>query len=115
MVRSSDLVKHPPANGIDVGELRAFVAALDDSTLPILRTNWIGADAARMDGVLGPDHVISVATNFDKGWIRDRHCRLVFQANPSAHPDHSAAQAPDIKMRIPKLTERNRRHGELKI
>ncbi len=70
-------MKHPPANGIDVVELRTFVAALDDSTLPILRTTWIGTNTARMDGVLGPDHVISVAMNFDKGWSATANGREV--------------------------------------
>jgi len=68
VVRSSDLVRHPPENGIDVTELRPFVAALDDSTLPIVRTTWMGPNTARMEGVVGPDHLISVAMNFDKGW-----------------------------------------------
>src|SRR5260221_13473532 len=59
VVRSSDLVKHPPANGIDVVELRPFVAALDDSTRPMPRTTWIGTHTARMYGVLALDHGIS--------------------------------------------------------
>ncbi len=68
VVRSSDLVQRPPVNGIDVAELRPFVAALEDSTLPMIKTNWTGPNTARIDGILGPDQLISVAMNFDKGW-----------------------------------------------
>jgi hypothetical protein len=77
VVRSSDLIRHPPENGIDVPELRPFVAALDDPTLPILKTTWMGPNTARMDGVLTPDHVISVAMNFDKGWTATANGREV--------------------------------------
>jgi uncharacterized membrane protein YfhO len=77
VVRSSDLIRHPPENGIDVPELRPFVAALDDPTLPIVKTTWMGPNTARMDGVLSPDHVISVAMNFDKGWTATANGREV--------------------------------------
>jgi hypothetical protein len=77
VVRANDLVKHPPENGIDVAGLRPFVAALDDPTLPILRTSWMGPNTARMDGVLDADQVVSVAMNFDKGWSATANRREV--------------------------------------
>ena len=36
------LITHPPTNGIDVAELRPFVAALDDNSLPQARFEWRG-------------------------------------------------------------------------
>jgi hypothetical protein len=68
VVHRRDLIVHKPANGIDVTELRPFVAALDDLTLPRARFAWQGVNAAKIDGILAPDHVLSVAINYDAGW-----------------------------------------------
>jgi len=77
VVRSRDLVKHPPANGIDVAELRPFVRALDDAALPMVKTTWTGPNKARIEGILTADHVISVAMNFDTGWSATANNREV--------------------------------------
>jgi len=69
VVRARDLVKHAPANGIDVAELRPFVQALDDSSLPQARFHWQGANAAQISGSFAPDQVLAVAINYDPGWM----------------------------------------------
>jgi len=68
VVRAGDLVRHAPENGIDVKELRPFVAALDDPSLPVASFEWRGSSAARIAGVLAPDEAVSVAVNYDPGW-----------------------------------------------
>jgi hypothetical protein len=72
VVRRRDVIAHAPANGIDVTELRPFVAALDDPSLPLSKFEWQDADDARITGTLTPDEVYSVAVNYDKGWTASR-------------------------------------------
>jgi hypothetical protein len=68
VVRPGDVVKHPPANGIDVAELRPFVAALDDASLPAAAWKWNNVNSATIDATLRPEQVISVALNYHPGW-----------------------------------------------
>lgn len=68
VVGADDVVKHPPANGIDVMELRPFVAALDDPSLPAATWKWRNVNSAAIDGTLEPDQVVSVALNYHRGW-----------------------------------------------
>jgi hypothetical protein len=77
VVRRGDLVVHPPANGIDVQELRRFVEALDNSGLPVVQTMWEGTNQATISGTLEPGHVISVAVNHDSGWQAHVNERVV--------------------------------------
>src|SRR5207247_302882 len=44
VVRLKDIVRHAPANGIDVAEIRPFVTALDDATLPTASWHWNRTD-----------------------------------------------------------------------
>jgi len=68
VVRERDIVKRPPQNGLDLVELRPFVAALDDATLPIATFAWQGPNDARIQGVLAADQVYSVSINWSRGW-----------------------------------------------
>jgi hypothetical protein len=68
VVRAAALVVRPPANGIDVAELRTFVAALDDASLPTVETEWRGSNEAVIRGTLQGNHVVSVAINHHRGW-----------------------------------------------
>jgi len=82
VVRDGDLVRHAPASGIDVTELRAFVHALDDPSLPITRFHWQGSNAATMSGIVSRGQAISVAINYDPGWS----AKVAGHAVP-LHPD----------------------------
>jgi len=62
------LVRHRPANGIDVTELRPFVKALDDVSLPKAQFQWQGPNAAKISGIFAPGQAIAVAINYDSGW-----------------------------------------------
>ncbi len=68
VVHRGDLMRHPPANGIDVAEMRPFVAALDDPSLPAATWRWKDVNSASIRATLAPDHVISVALNYHPGW-----------------------------------------------
>lgn len=68
IVRIRDLVRHVPENGADVRELKPFVQALDDPSLPQARFHWQGANQAQITGSFTPDQAIAVAINFDPGW-----------------------------------------------
>jgi hypothetical protein len=68
IVRTRDLVKRPPENGIDVADLRPFVAALDDPALPIASTRWHDVNHARISATMKTDQALSVAINYDPGW-----------------------------------------------
>ncbi len=68
VVPTRDLVKDPPQNGIDVAELRPFVAALDDPALPVASTRWQDANHARITADITSDEAVSIAINYDPGW-----------------------------------------------
>jgi hypothetical protein len=72
VVRRKDVMQHPPSNGIDVLELRPFVAALDDTSLPQSKFEWQGPNDAKISGSLAPDQVYSVAMNYHAGWSAER-------------------------------------------
>jgi len=77
VVRRGDLMLHRPSNGVDAAEMRTFVAALDDASLPQAKFAWQGANAARVTGTLAPDEVYSVAVNYHPGWTATRDGRAV--------------------------------------
>jgi hypothetical protein len=68
VVHSADIVRHPPVSGVDVTELRPFVAALDDPALPVASFAWVDSNTARVNGILAPGQAISVAIAWDPGW-----------------------------------------------
>ncbi len=77
VVRIRDLVQHPPVNGIDVAELRPFVQALDDSSLPTAQFRWQGVNAAVISGSFAPDQAVAVSMNYDPGWTATSNGRPV--------------------------------------
>jgi len=68
VVRTSDLVKHAPESGVDVKELRPFVAALDNDALPMANFHWTGINSATAFAVMEPKQAMSVAESWDPGW-----------------------------------------------
>jgi hypothetical protein len=68
VVHRENLVSHPPANGIDVAEMRRFVADLDDPSLPAASWKWKDTNSASMTAILKPEHVIAVAVTYHPGW-----------------------------------------------
>lgn len=68
VVRNRDIVRKPPLNGLDLVELRPFVAALDDAPLPVAAFEWQSSNRARIRSNLADDQVYSVSINWDRGW-----------------------------------------------
>jgi hypothetical protein len=68
IVRRNDLIRHAPTNGIDAAELRPFVAALDDPSLPAAGWQWRNDNQATIKATMEPDQVIAVALNYHPGW-----------------------------------------------
>ena len=85
--RSDSLARVIPASAVTtrnalgvmpMDDLAKYVAALDDSSMPLSEFRWDGLRRAVIRAPLGKDHVISVQTNYHKGW----HARVNGQALP---------------------------------
>ncbi|HVW87356.1 MAG TPA: hypothetical protein VHB50_21865 [Bryobacteraceae bacterium] len=68
VVRISDVVTHLPENGIDVRELRPFVAALDNPALPVASWRWTGVNSGIARADMRSDQAMSIAINYHPGW-----------------------------------------------
>lgn len=77
VVRAGDLVRRPPVNGIDDTELRLFVSALDDPSLPLADFSWLDPNSAHVTGNLAPKQVLSIAVTWDRGWNATANGRRV--------------------------------------
>jgi hypothetical protein len=77
IVREADIVRDPPASGIDVAELRPFVQALDDPSQSLAAFEWSDTNTARVTGTLAPGHVLSIAIAWDAGWSAMANGRAV--------------------------------------
>lgn len=68
VIPASAVVSRQPIHGLDVGPVRAYVAALDDPTLPPAYLTWENPDRARISADLAPTQVVSVQLTHDPGW-----------------------------------------------
>jgi hypothetical protein len=68
VVRRGDLVSRPPIHGLDVDEIRRYVAALDDPVLPIAAMEWTSRHSARIRADLEKDQLLSVQVTYHPGW-----------------------------------------------
>ena len=60
-----------------LGDLRRYVAALEDESLPLAEMRWHGDRAATVDAVARPGQAISVQTGYHRGWrarVNGRRC-----------------------------------------
>jgi hypothetical protein len=62
------LVKKPPVNGLDTGEIARFVGELGRSAGFV----WHGTHAATITAQVGPGDVVSVQENYHPGWHADK-------------------------------------------
>ena len=77
VVPASALVVHPPDNGIDDRELRPFVKALDDDTLPVPSYTSEDPNHAVVRATLRPDQAVSMAVSYHPGWSASANGRAV--------------------------------------
>ena len=68
VMRPSQLVSHPPIHGLDVTELRIYVAALEDPAAPLATLRWQGPDRAYVRVRLEPAEIVSTQFNYHPGW-----------------------------------------------
>jgi len=66
-VHAADLVRVTPES-YELKAAQAYLAALDDPTLPRADFRWRGTGAARITAALRPEHLLSVQVTFDQGW-----------------------------------------------
>ncbi len=64
----ADLPSRAPLNGIDIEPMLPYIAALDNSALPLARSRWTSRHSMIIEGELRPEHVVSVQVSYDPGW-----------------------------------------------
>jgi hypothetical protein len=68
VVRPGSLVTVPPIHGLDVDQVRRYVAALEDASLPAATMRWTSRHSARIEADLAGDQILSVQVNYHPGW-----------------------------------------------
>ena len=68
VVPRSAIVKNRPLNGLDVEELRRYVAALESPASPPAKTVWENPGHASIAARMESSDVISVQITYDPGW-----------------------------------------------
>ena len=90
VVRRDDLVRHTPVNGLDVGEIRRYVGALEETTPTPAALSWEGDNKAVIQARLQPGQVVSAQITYSSGW----HAR-VNGASRDIRPDGIGLMAID--------------------
>ena len=65
---ASALVRQPPSNPEDVGEVGRYAAALDDSSLPLADLAWEGTNRLRIHTTAAAGQAVSVQVGYHPGW-----------------------------------------------
>jgi hypothetical protein len=68
VVPVNQLVQHLPINGLDIDEMKTYVAALDDPALPEASFQWSSRHTATITAQLKPGHAVSVQERYTPGW-----------------------------------------------
>ena len=68
IIPRSAVVGTQPRNGLDVGELRRYVDALESAALPSASIVWENPDHARIAAKMDFSEVLSVQITYDPGW-----------------------------------------------
>src|SRR5215471_1751302 len=68
VVADDAIVPRPPRNPEDVGDVRKYVAALDDPSLPVATLDWKDNNHIRIETTAAPGQVISVQVGYHPGW-----------------------------------------------
>jgi len=68
VVRRGDLVDRPPIHGLDVDQIRRYVAALEEASLPPAEMTWTSRHSARIRTELRRDQLVSVQLSYHPGW-----------------------------------------------
>ena len=71
VVPEEALVRHMPVNGLDVTELRRYVAALEDPRMPIVELRWLNRHRAEVHLQAArhlTETVLSIQESYNPGW-----------------------------------------------
>jgi hypothetical protein len=71
------VVSRQPVNGVDLDPARAYVAALDDPSLPLARLDWTSPSRAVIDAGMIPGQLVSVQETWMQGWRATANSRPV--------------------------------------
>lgn len=69
VVPAADTVHTPPIHGLDVEEVRRFVAALDNPAFPLAEFAWLSNTRAHIATELHPGQLVAVQVTYDPGWV----------------------------------------------
>jgi hypothetical protein len=69
VILPGDVASRPPINVEDVEPVRKLDLALADASLPDAEFAWRGQGAARIFGILKPQHLVFVQESYHPGWI----------------------------------------------
>jgi hypothetical protein len=72
------IVRDKPINGLDVGELSTYVAALENPSLPLADMRWHNLHSFSVETNLQPGQVISIQETYADGW----HARVNGKPQP---------------------------------
>jgi hypothetical protein len=62
------LVASRPTTGLDVGPLRRYVEALEDTAIPPAQLEWKNSEEGRIVAKVNPGQAVSVQITYDPGW-----------------------------------------------
>lgn len=65
---ATSLVRHFPINGLDIGEMTPYVAALENPAFPEASFRWLNRHSASIQATLVPGQVISIQERYMPGW-----------------------------------------------
>jgi hypothetical protein len=68
VIPAGAVVTRQPVHGLDLEPARAYVAALDDGTLPVVKPEWQGLSKVAFRTNMTPGQVIAVQMNYAPGW-----------------------------------------------
>ncbi|MBI3666500.1 MAG: hypothetical protein HY236_09820 [Acidobacteria bacterium] len=68
LVRQEELPARTPVNGLDIGPLARYVAALDDPSRPLLETKWLTPNQLEVQGPFPEGMVASLQVSHADGW-----------------------------------------------
>ncbi len=68
VIPAAAIVRRRPLHGVDLDPARAYVAALDDPSLPLATLTWENPERGRIGATVAPGQVVSLQINYDPGW-----------------------------------------------
>jgi hypothetical protein len=78
VVPGDTIVRSKPVNGLDIGEISTYVAALENPWLPLAEMHWHNLHSFSVETNLQPGQVISIQETYADGW----HARVNGKPKP---------------------------------